>query len=188
MRKQLFYANRGIILLMLAIIGISVFLIYDSIRCSQASKKIRSQVETFTSETSQTFSFPKDKLGEIKTQDDVDTYFNTISKDKCQPLLTSYLDNQALRDELTEEVTQIYRTQFMNHNTIATTVTRQCVDVIIKVYRDTASVDAVISNNFEGEGMEILPFTSTDHYELIYKDGTWQIASYSASLNYELSE
>ena len=192
MRKRLFYANRGVILLVLAIIGISIFLIYDSIRCSQASKKIRSQVEAFTSETAEAFSFPQDRISDVKNhaylQVDLEAYLKAVSEDKCKSLLSYYLDNQALREDLVEQVEQIYLMQFVNHNTIASSVTRNLVNMKVKVYRDTATVDAVISNTFEGEGLEILPFTYTDHYEMIYKDGTWQIASYSANFYSELSE
>lgn len=183
MRKKLFYTNRGVLLLLIAIIGVTVYLVYDFVHSNSEAKKIQTQVEAFISESSKAFSFPKEKLSELEDVADPQSYLIECSKTTAQPLSSYYLDNEALREELYESIAGVFSLQYLSHKNIASQVTRSCSDIKVKVYKDTATVETKVTNSFVGEGLEIPSFSAYDSFEFIYQDGSWQCVGYYPSIN-----
>lgn len=183
MRKKLYYTNRGILLLLIALISVTVYLVYDFIRSNSEAKKIRSQVESFISDSSQAFSFPKEKLSELEDATETHAFLMECSKTSAATLSSYYLDNEALREELYESISGVFELEYSQYKNIASQVTRSCSDIKVKVYKDTATVETKVTNYFVGEGLEIPSFSAFDSFEFIYQDGSWQCVGYYPSIN-----
>ena len=185
MKKWWQNINRGILLLIIAIIAVTSYLISDSIKTKNEKAKLKEITTQFASDSSILFAFPQD----------IDFFsWDGMESDNLRPAMYSqteslnhyFCDNEVIRKQEIDK-SQLFFRNYYERQLCPISCTRSLVRIEInEIYNGSATISLFTENKIDYKDQDgkkgYAEIEATDTLVLLKIDGQWKIIKLDSTL------
>ncbi len=185
MKVKLLKLNRGLILLIIAIIGVLIYLTAETIDANKKKQEVRTLASEIITKTQECIVIVSDIDDVMNSHtffyhDNSDFNENKENNYSNIDILKPYLyQDDRLYQEISELGNDLSTSAFVNDNVIIKSlVSRIPYETSVMYYNNTAKVTIRVNNEYISADNTQNSMTSTDELGFEYIDGRWQLVSY----------
>ncbi len=188
MRRWFQRINRGIILLILLVVGVVVYCCIDAYHHRAQRDRINEVVVRHVEDSTVLYTFSE--IPDVSPQDAFELSEQSIASlyDRAISLSHDLSGNKAIQQEIANQYVTILQRITVYFRKFPTTCTREVVSFHVEeIYHDSAMVRLEIENKFtlmdEDSKIHVDSITSIEYYYLLVENDEWKIYSIESDLS-----